>query len=386
MVSLRWCGVMLAAWALAACTLTADPATPTPANTPTPPGTPSVTIESPDNGAEFGVGDDVLVSATATDQGGVTSVQLFANERLVKTVSSESLAGDTTLPVVLDYVPSSVGEVQLEVIAYRGTLPSDPAQVTINVLEEDAPTPDTGNGGGSGPIIDPNDPTCRILTNVGLNYRTGPGTVYDRVGTFPAGTQAPIIGRVNNNSWWLVRVNNFTQAWVSADFTTEYGICSNVPIVPTPPTPTGTAPTPTNTPTLTPTPTNTLEPSATPTATNTPRPADLVVSSITGPRELTLADGEAVGSYTFQITNAGDSPVNGQFTNAVTIFPGGEAQELGIVGNLGAGESIVINRDLMFAGAGEYTLQATADSGDDIDEISNVNNTATIVVIVSTAE
>jgi hypothetical protein len=96
---------------LSACTLAGPDVTQEPLASPTPlvTGTPDVVITSPNNGDEITLGDDVLVSAIATDSGGVTSVQLFANETLVKTISSESAAGDRNLPVVLDYTPRSSG-------------------------------------------------------------------------------------------------------------------------------------------------------------------------------------------------------------------------------------------------------------------------------------
>ncbi|MEL6270448.1 MAG: Ig-like domain-containing protein [Chloroflexota bacterium] len=366
-----------------ACTLTSDPATPTPATTPTPliTGRPSVTIESPDEGTEVTTGDNVLVSATAEDEGGVTSVQLFANDTLVKTVSSESVAGDRVLPVVLDYSPRSTGNIALEVIAFRGNVASNPATVNITVQEEDtgSTTGSTTGTTGGGPVIDPNDPTCRILTNVNLNYRTGPGTNYERLGLLVAGTQVPITGRLGDNSWWQVQVSSFQQAWVSSEFTTEYGNCVGIPVLSPPPTPTSTAPTPTPPPTLTP------EPSITPSVTPvppTPRPADLVVSSIQGPESLTLSGGIVTGTYSIQVTNAGDSPTGAQFASTLTLLPGGTESELGVIGNLGTGESILLNRQVTFTEAGQVTLQVEVDSGGDINEISEVNNTSSLVITI----
>ncbi len=374
---------------MTACTLTSGPVTPTPLSTPTPiiTGTPNVTIESPQNGAEVNVEDSVLVSATATDQGGVTSVQLFANDSLVKTVSSESVAGDQTLPVVLDYTPRTTGEVNLEVIAFRGTVASDPATVTINVLAEDDNVQAPVQPAPNGPVINPSDPTCRILTNVGLNYRTGPGTNYDRIGTFQAGAQAPIIGRVGDNSWWQVRANNVTAAWVSAEFTTEYGVCFNIPVITPPPTPTTTpaTATPTHTPTPTLTPTPVPDPTDTPQPSNTPRPADLVVSDISGPTELTLSGGTVTATYTVQVSNVGDSPTNRQFENTIVILPGDTVVELGVIGNLNPNESIILNQQVTFDASGQFTLQATADSSDEVAEISNINNMTSLVVTVSPA-
>jgi len=78
---------------------------------------PDVTIVSPTDGSEYVVNNQVLVSVTASDSIGVTRIQLFANDSIVKTVSSESLSGDRTLPAVLDYTPRAAGTVNLRVIA-----------------------------------------------------------------------------------------------------------------------------------------------------------------------------------------------------------------------------------------------------------------------------
>lgn len=73
--------LMLAA---AACTLTSGPATITPAATTTPlaVGQPSITIESPDDGVEVNVGDNILVSATATDDVGGNERAAFRGRAL----------------------------------------------------------------------------------------------------------------------------------------------------------------------------------------------------------------------------------------------------------------------------------------------------------------
>lgn len=371
-----------------ACTLTGQQEEPqllpTPTNIVT--GTPSVSINSPSEGETLTVGEPLLVSATATDSGGVTSVQLFADDVLVKTVSSQNVTGDTNLPVVLDYTPRSAGDVALKVIAYRGVVASDPAIVNVSIAAQaSAPTalPSGGtgsSGGGSSgsPIIDPSDPTCRILTNTALNYRTGPGTDYARLGTFSAGQQVPIVGRLGDNSWWQVRVSAAQNAWVIAEFTTVYGNCGGIPVVAPPPPPTSTAPT--ATPTRTPTPTPL--PSATPTITPTPRPADLVVTNISGENELTLSGGSATARYSVTITNTGNTST-GQFSSTITYLPSGSIIELGTVSNLNPGETILLSADLTFSASGQFTIQATADSDNTVTELSEVNNVGTYVVNVA---
>lgn len=340
-------------------------------------GRPTVQILSPENGDEVVVNEDVLVSATATDAAGVTRVQLLANGQIVKTVSSESPTGDQVFSALLDYTPTSTGTVRLQVIAYRAAIASEPASVEITVRAAQAQVTATTASQPNVPIINPNDPTCRALTNTALRLRGGPGTNYDQIGLLNAGSVVPIIGRIGSNEWWQVRVN-VTIGWISAAYTSVYGICNGVPVVQAPPTPT---PRITNTVV----PTNTLTLTAPP-PTVTPGPADLIVTNIVGSNSLTLGAGGSpvTSSYTVTISNNGSS-TTGQFNNTISVSPGGTTTPLGVVASLAPGESIVLNVSLTFSTAGTYTIQAQADSDSQVAELSEVNNAGLFNVTVGAA-
>lgn len=335
-------------------------------------GKPVVQIASPESGDEVAVNTQIFVTANATDSVGVTRVQLIANNQVVKTVSSESPAGQKNFQVLLDYTPRQAGDVNLEVVAYRGAIASEPAEVDITVRSTQSLVTATIAPIDGGPVIDPNDPTCRILTNVGLNVRTGPGTNYDRITVLGAGTQAPIIGRIGDNSWWQIR-SGLTVGWVSAQFTSVYGICTAVPVVnpPPSPTPTGASPTPRASATPTPTPTPTISP--------TPGKADLVISSVAGPTSVTLPSDSV--TYAVTITNTGSGP-SGQFANKFTL-PNGTETDLGVVANLNPGESISLSILVSFSGAGTVNLTARADSNNQVAEVSEVNNVGILSVTVT---
>ncbi len=361
---------------LSACNLSTQPPTAEPLDVPTANvgGKPVVVINSPDTGSEVTVNTQVLVSAAATDAVGVTRVQLIANQQIVKTVSSEAPSGQTNFAAVLDYTPRQAGDVTLQVVAYRGAIASDPAEIDIVVRATAAQVTATIDlsGGNSGPVIDPNDPTCRALTNTGLNVRLGPGTNYDKITILAAGVVVPIIGRVSDNSWWQIR-SGITVGWISAGFTSVYGICTAVPVVAAPPTATS------NAPTFTPQPTFTSQPSKTPAPTSTPGKPDLVITSIGGPTDVALPSSAV--TYAVTITNTGAGP-SGSFANQVTL-PDGTTADLGVVSNLNAGESISLNVNYTFTTAGTYQIQAKADSGDQVTEISEVNNTGSLIIKVT---
>lgn len=362
---------------LSACNLTRQPPTSAPVTTQPGSGKPVVTISAPKGGEEFVVGSDVFVSANASDTVGVTRVQLIANNQIVKTVTSEAPAGDRSMNVLLDFRPAAAGDVRLQVVAFRGAVASDPATVDITVRASQAQVTATAAPQTRVPDINPNDPTCRALVNVGLNLRTGPGTQFDRITVLPAGTVVPITGRIGSNQWWQVRFGA-TIGWVSAAYVTVYGICTGIPVIATP------VPPPTFPPTVPP-------PTAVPTFTRTPvspTPGlpDLVVASIVGPTSVTIPAGEtsATASYSITIANTG-SGSTGQFNSTITVLPGGTAQELSAVSNLNAGESIALTIALVFDAPGSYTLRVLADSDSEVDEVSEVNNTGTLDVVVTAA-
>jgi hypothetical protein len=340
-------------------------------------GRPTVQILAPQDGDEFVVDEDILVSVNATDAAGVTRVQLLADGQIIKTVSSESPTGDQVFSALLDYTPTEEGDVTLQVIAYRAAIASDPDSVQITVREEEAQVTATSVSQPNVPIIDPNDPTCRALTNTALRLRGGPGTNYDQIGLLNAGSVVPIVGRIASNEWLQVRVN-LTIGWISAVYTTQYGNCLGIPVVPPPPTPT-----PRVTNTLAPTTTSAVTPTTAP-PTATPGPADLLVTNIVGSTTLALGEGSSpvTSSYTVTITNNGNSPT-GQFNNTISVSPGGATTPLGVVATLGRNESIVLNVSLTFSTAGTYTIQAQVDSDSQVTELSEVNNIGILSVTVS---
>jgi len=381
---------VLLAMVLVACNLGTRPDTPqsivTPSVSAPSSQVPTVTIVSPNGGDRFPINQPVLVSAIANDSVGVTRVQLFANGSIVKTVSSASNAGDKTLSSILDYTPRTAGDIVLRILAYRGTVASDPVEITITAQEQSVtnptpiPLPNTGNSGGSSgagnvPVI-PNDGVCRVLTNVGLNFRGTPSTTSgdNILSTLQAGTLAPMVSRLADNTWYKVNVNNRV-GWVSgsAQFVTVTGNCFSIPVESQQtPTPTATtAPNVINTPTRI------------PTATNTPTPQrpDLIVTNIFGETAISLAGGTAIRTYSANITNVGQGSAS-QFSVIVTIN-NEPPLELGVVGGLEAGQSVVLTRDITFSSAGTYNIRVDIDPTNQVNETSEVNNRGDITVTVN---
>ncbi len=325
---------------------------------------PTITINSPANGTEVIVNTQVIVSVSAADNIGLTRVTLFANDQQVDSVTSQAATGDRQVNALLDFTPSQAGSITVRAVAYRGSVASDPAIITLFVRQSQQQVTATSQPQPGVPTINPNDPTCRALVTVGLNVRTGPATNYPVQTVIAAGSVVPIIGRAPANDWWQVRAGAII-GWVSAQFTNVYGNCTGIPIVAPPPTPTSSVPTAT----LTPTSTLTAIP-----ATATPLPADLVVTSINGPNALALAGSPSVTSnYSVTITNIGGT-ASGIFNSIIRVSPGGAETALGVVGNLLPGESIILNVNLTFTSPGSFIVEVRADSSTQVTEITEANN------------
>ena len=113
-----------------------DTGAPTAAPTPTSAtSAPTVVINSPADGSEVARGQEVLVQSTATDPLGVTCVELRVNGFIVNTVAAQSETGDTEFAVIQTWTPAESGPATLEVIAYRGPVASEAAQITLNVRD-----------------------------------------------------------------------------------------------------------------------------------------------------------------------------------------------------------------------------------------------------------
>ena len=348
--------------------------------TPNPGGSPTITINSPQNGEEVVVNEEILFSVSATDTVGVTRIQLFVDGRIIQTVTSESATGDTSRNALLAYTPRVPGDLSVRVLAYRGSVPSQAAEIDLVVRQTQAQVTATANPGDDVPVIDPNDPTCRALVNTNLNLRRGPGTNYEIVRVLGAGELLPVIGRIQDNSW-LQLTSGTSIGWVSASFVTTYGtLCRNIGVVITP--------TPRNQPTATPTnplvPTNPPPPTITPLPTNTPipEPPNLNVPTIGGQRNLILSGGTVTETFGVTIRNQGGA-VNGQFANLVRVTPGDTEYDLGVVAGLGAGASLNLTVDLTFDAPGIYTIRVLVDVDDEIAESNETDNIAIIEVTVT---
>ncbi|MGD2048788.1 MAG: Ig-like domain-containing protein, partial [Chloroflexota bacterium] len=158
---------------LAACGAEAEPTptltpTPLPTDTPLPTPTevspPEVIIEDPLSNATAVVGEQVLIQSTATDEIGISRVELQVDGALVRSDNTPEETPLTRYSLLQAWEPTAVGEHTIRVTAFRadGT-PSEPASIII-IAEEGDPA-----------AVEAGPQPCSATASTNLNVRQGPG-------------------------------------------------------------------------------------------------------------------------------------------------------------------------------------------------------------------
>lgn len=245
---------------------------------------PSVTILTPASGTQVALNVPVVVQASATDNRGVTRMELWADGALVSQQDSPGPQGASPLLLNLTWTPATPGNHVLEIRAFNtANQSSPPVQVSVNVVggtatatsiavivETPTSAPLETATATAVPIIiftptsSPTPaPPPTAVSQPGLqavadvNVRGGPGTGYPVLGLLRAGDTAAVVGRSPDNGWWqiLFPANTGATGWVAGNYVQTNAAAGTVPVVAGPPSP------PTNTPLPAP-PTNTPLPSA----------------------------------------------------------------------------------------------------------------------------
>jgi Tol biopolymer transport system component/heat shock protein HslJ len=119
-----------------------------------------------------------------------------------------------------------------EVVAEGEAMDVSPDPVTV---EEGAPVAEVAAAAAQAP-------NGRVLAQLGVNVRTGPGAGYPIVGIAPEGTEGEIVGVSEDGEWWVANVPAAPngQGWVAAAYIEAIG-ADNVPVIPAPTLPEQTA-------------------------------------------------------------------------------------------------------------------------------------------------
>ncbi len=219
-----------------ACNLVSVPESPPPP-TVTPPAistVPTVNVFWPPNGSEFVLREEVTVRVQATDEVGITRIELRSASAVLSSVPSPDRGGQTTFDAILSWRPSRSGRQELEVVAYRRSTASLPFPLTLLIRQRPAdltatPVPfDSQNQVGSPQP----SAACQVRVDIdNLRFRAGPGTTYDILGILDLGETLFITGQDAGGRWWQI-TRNGQVAWVSADssYSTELTNCTAAPV------------------------------------------------------------------------------------------------------------------------------------------------------------
>jgi hypothetical protein len=197
---------------------------------------PTVVILSPASGTQVKAGGTVVIQSSATDVKGVAKVELWVDGSLVR--SDVNPQRQPAFSVTQEWTATILGSHSVTVKAYNvaGRV-SDPATVTVNVIEEVTATPI--------PLpsvtLLPGAPWAAITARV-LNVRRGPGTHYPVIGQLQQNDVVEITGKNADSSWLQIVYPTGTigRGWIFAPYTQVRGSPAAIPVVETPPTPTPT--------------------------------------------------------------------------------------------------------------------------------------------------
>jgi len=237
---------------------------------------PSVAIIQPSNGAQVHIGEQIDIRVAVADAGGASTLMLESNGVLERNYTFHNPLKLGSVHIPWKAPQAGAYTLRAYLATSRGdTIASEP--VTINAAGELTPTiTETATATVTSTITttltpsltstSTSTPTTTFTPTITLTWtitpsRTlgppmatansdtycffGPGGGYDIASTLYQGQTAPIIGRNEEYTWWLIQdVNSPAQCWVANTEVTTSGDISRVPVVQAPPTST---PTPTAT-------------------------------------------------------------------------------------------------------------------------------------------
>jgi hypothetical protein len=197
---------------------------------------PTAVILYPASGTQVKAGETVAIQSSATDVKGVTRVELWVDGSLVR--SDVNPQRQPAFSVTQEWTAAVLGSHSVTVKAYNAAgRVSDPATVTVNVIEEVTATPI--------PLpsvtLPPGAPWAAITAGV-LNVRKGPGTNYPVIGQLEQNDVVEIVGKNADSSWLQIVYPTGTigRGWISVSYAQVSGSLASIPVVEAPPPPTST--------------------------------------------------------------------------------------------------------------------------------------------------
>ncbi len=134
---------------------------------------PEVEIQSPADNSEAVVNTEVQVYVRATDQTGVTRIEMRVDNLIVDTSASPDPNGSPTLASILSWTPNASGPHVLQIVAFRGSVQGNPKNLTITVVDTAAQVTVPAGSPQALTASPTTNPFCNVRANVdGLNVRS----------------------------------------------------------------------------------------------------------------------------------------------------------------------------------------------------------------------
>ena len=206
-------------------------------------GSQSVQIVSPQEGAQFDIGDLVSVKSNFSDPGGAQGMILEVNGVATRDDKfySPMFQGNMDQPwrsiqngpaAFCVYLSTSDGKqirsncvtVMIGSLSVPAIIPS----ITFTPVPELTFTPTFTATPGAPTVTATQDANCRL----------GPGTAYGVTSSLLTGQTAPITGRNTDSSWWVIQITGSGDCWIWGQVVTVTGDTNQVPVITPPPLPT----------------------------------------------------------------------------------------------------------------------------------------------------
>lgn len=100
-------------------------------------GEPIVTISAPQDGQEFTAGDDLTVTASATDDGSVSNIRLLLNDATIRVIQGDTGTWDASTDPALANLAAGTYKIQVAAVDNQGNIGDK--TININVVEPGTP-------------------------------------------------------------------------------------------------------------------------------------------------------------------------------------------------------------------------------------------------------
>jgi len=153
----------------------------------------------------------------------------ISSEDAVK-IARETLAAELTLEASVSQTIAAIAPPT----AQPSNTPLPTGTATLEPAAEQTSTPEVT--AASNETATPSSAVVRVAMDT--NCRVGPGLVYPYVGALMVGEQAEMVGRLNNNTYWVIKnLDAPGNCWITAQYATPEGPYNLLPVMTPPPTP-----------------------------------------------------------------------------------------------------------------------------------------------------